>query len=90
MIHYSTNWMGPINEDWIKKHGDDWCAGRIDVYGSGPYPDELALPPMKREDWARFSEWLDKLETKEMWTLRMIVWEYEKTNPPIRWLKEEK
>lgn len=90
MIHYSTNWMGPINQEWIKEHGDDWCTGRVDVYGSGPYPDELWVPPMKSEDWARFSEWLDKLETDEMWTLRMIVWEYEKTNPPIRWLKEQK
>lgn len=90
MIRYSTNWMGPINPDWIKEHGEGWSAGRIDVYGTGPYPDELGLPPMRSEDWARFSEWLDKLETEEMWTLRMIVWEYEKTNPPIRWLKEER
>ena len=32
-IRYSTNYMGPINMDWIKEHGSDWAGGRIDLYG---------------------------------------------------------
>jgi len=90
MVRYSTNWMGPINTEWIKKHGEGWAAGRIDVYGiNDQYPDELALPPMKNSDWSRFTNWLDDFETEEKWTLRMLVWEYEKTNPPITWLRRE-
>ncbi len=59
--------------------------GRIDIYGEGLYPDEIGLPPMKSEDWGRFSNWLDTFETDYMWTLRMLVSEYEKTNPKIQW-----
>ena len=85
-VRYSTNWMGPINMDWIKQHGEGWSAGRIDIYGDGLYPDEIALPPMKSEDWGRFSDWLDTVETDYMWTLRQLVTQYEKTNPKIQWL----
>jgi hypothetical protein len=84
-VYYSTNWMGPINLEWIKEHGEGWSAGRIDIYGEGLYPDEIGLPPMKSEDWGRFSNWLDTFETDYMWTLRMLVSEYEKTNPKIQW-----
>jgi hypothetical protein len=84
-VYYSTNLMGPINLEWIKQHGEGWCAGRIDIYGEGLYPDEIGLPPMKSEDWGRFSNWLDTFETDYMWTLRMLVSEYEKTNPKIQW-----
>jgi len=44
MISYSTNWMGPINRDWIAKNGDCWAAGRIDVLGGRRIPtrDRLA------------------------------------------------
>ena len=89
MITYSTNWMGPINEDWIKAHGDCWAAGRIDVHGEEGYPQEIALPPMHDRDWERFSRWLEGFETEEMWTLTMLVSEYEKTHPPILWVKEK-
>ena len=59
-VHYSINYMGPINTDWIKHHGEGWSAGRIDIYGDGLYPDEIGLPPMKSEDWGRFSNWNDR------------------------------
>jgi hypothetical protein len=89
MITYSTNWMGPINAQWIKEHGDCWAAGRIDIYGEGFYNSlELGLPAMHKEDWARFSDWLDKFESETVMDLAAIVTEYEKTNPPIRWCKE--
>ena len=55
MITYSTNWMGPINTEWIAKYGDCWAAGRIDVYKDEGYPAEIALSPMHDRDWERFS-----------------------------------
>mgnify|MGYP001117803802 CR=1 FL=1 len=65
MITYSTNWMGPINEDWIAKHGDYWAAGRIDIYGveGEHYPLEYSLPPMHVQDWNALSFFLDRLYT---------------------------
>ena len=90
MVSYSTNWMGPVNMEWIKKYGDNWATGRIDIRGTGePYGDEMHLPPMDYKDWSRFSEWLDDFYTDYMWTLSAIVKEYEKTNPPITWLNKE-
>ena len=89
MITYSTNWMGPINTEWIAKYGDCWAAGRIDVYKDEGYPAEIALSPMHDRDWERFSRWLETFETEEMWTLAMLVAEYEKTHPPILWVKEK-
>jgi len=85
MIYYSTNWMGPVNTDWIKQHGDYWATGRIDIYGPWNHPDEHSLPPMHVEDWHRFSNWLYELKTKRKWGFKRIISEYEKTNPEIRW-----
>jgi len=90
-IDYSTNFMGPINHEWITTNGSDWAAGRIDIGGTDdPYGSELRLPPMKGDDWSRFSEWLWTFQTDEVWTLEQIVEEYEKTNPKIRWFKNER
>jgi hypothetical protein len=83
--------MGPINMEWIRQNGEGWSMGRIDCRGTGlgMYGDELGVPPMKSEDWNRFGEWLWSFETKELWTLDMLVAEYEKNNPNIIWLKNE-
>ena len=51
--------MGPISMDWIKKHGEHWAGGRIDIYGPWAYPQEYALPIMHREDFVRFGQWLE-------------------------------
>lgn len=92
MVRYDTNWMGPINEEWIKQNGEGWAAGRIDCSGTGcgPYGDELSLPPMKSEDWRRFGDWLWDFETEDLWTLDELVEVYEITNPKIVWLRKEK
>lgn len=85
-IHYSTNFMGPINIDWIKEHGNDWAGGRIDMYGGDwSYPEEIGLPIMKSSDYATFSDWLDTVETDDVWTLQQLVEQYEKTNSKIVW-----
>jgi hypothetical protein len=87
MITYSTNWMGPVNTDWIKENGDHWCAGRIDIYGASDYPDEVALPPLYNQDWHRLTNWLDDVETETALNLQELVEMYEKDHPPLKWLK---
>ena len=90
MIKYWTNWMGPINPGWIEEHGDNWAAGRIDIWDTKePYNDEMGLPVMKVEDWCRFGEWIRVFETDTVWTLKELVAEYEKTNPKITWWKND-
>ena len=86
MIRYHTNWMGPVNQDWVQKHGDHWCIGRIDIYGADDeYPDELALPMMHADDWYTFTMWLYNYTSKTVCTLDELVLEYEKSNTAIRW-----
>ena len=90
-VTYSTNWMGPINADWIKEHGDHWAAGRIDIYGveGEHYPLEYRLPPMHIEDWLAFSEWLRSYTSKELRSFDGLVAEFEwATGKTIRWWKE--
>jgi hypothetical protein len=69
-----------------------YSCGRIDVRGGDAdpaYGDELSVPPMKSEDWYRFSMWLDTFETDFMWTLDQLVELYERANPKIEWWKDE-
>jgi len=92
-IRYSANWMGPINQKWYEDRNIElwsYAAGRIDCRGGdlGPYGDELGLPPMLGEDWGRFSNWLDTVETDTLWSLTELVELYEKTNPKITWAKD--
>lgn len=85
-VEYHTNWMGPVNYEWIMKFGEDWASGRIDVY-SDSVPESLALSTMKKDDWGRFSEWLKIFKTDEVWTIQQLVEEYEMHHSPIRWFK---
>lgn len=91
MINYSTNWMGPINPNWLKTHGKGWAAGRIDirVNEDDPYGSEIGLPIMSVEDWNRFSVWLRGFTTEEVYTLKQLVSEYEENNPKITWFVYE-
>ena len=92
MISYSTNWMGPINQKWIEEHGDCWAAGRIDIYGvpGEHYPIEYGLSPMHREDWNTLSDWLNDLETHELWKLDDLITQYEQdSGRKIRWWKDD-
>jgi hypothetical protein len=92
MISYSTNWMGPINEDWIAKHGTGWSAGRIDIYGvpDEPWGYEYSLPPMRTEDWNDFGDWLDDLTTEELLSYNELIEQFEThRGKKIRWWKED-
>ena len=91
MITYSTNWMGPINEDWIAEHGDYWAAGRIDIYGvpGEKYPLEYSLPPMHAEDWNALSDFLDRLEGEQIMPYESLIMLFEaEYGKNIRWCKE--
>jgi hypothetical protein len=66
-----------------------YCAGRVDIYGNDPYPDEVSVPPMRSEDWNNFGEWLHTFETDDKWNLKQLVEMYERANPKIRWWKEQ-
>ena len=88
VITYSTNWMGPINKDWIAKHGEHWAAGRIDIYGvpGEHYPVEYGLPPMHVEDWNALSDWLDEFESEEQVPYDELIALFEKHyGKQIRW-----
>jgi hypothetical protein len=94
MISYSTNWMGPVNKKWYEDRNLElwsYAAGRIDCRGGdlGVYGDEIGLPPMLNQDWARLDKWLDTFKTDTLWTLPQLVEEFEKTNPKITWANDE-
>lgn len=95
MISYSTNWMGPINEEFIAEYGSHWSAGRIDIYGLDNKEywggcHEYPLPIMRTEDWNHFDAWLEDLETEELWTFEQIMEEYrQETGHVIRWWKDD-
>ena len=95
MITYSTNLMGPINDYWYQvrdlKIGSA-AAGRIDIYGLDETEyyggmSEYSLEPMSRESWERFSDWLDDLETEELWSYDRLIKEFESQYGEIEWVK---
>ena len=86
-VEYHANWMGPVNLKWIEKHGEGWASGRIDIYTSDNYPEEMSLPTMKATDWNTFRDWLSKFRTDSVWSLKELVEEYEKSHQPITWFK---
>lgn len=65
-----------------------YSCGRIDVHNvpGEPYGDEIGVPPMRSEDWRRFGDWLDTVQTVSVWTLQDLVDAYEhQTNTKITW-----
>ncbi len=68
-----------------------YSCGRIDCRGDdlGPFGSELGVDPMKDESWARFGNWLDTVETDDLWTMDQLVEMYERTNPKIEWWVEK-
>ena len=94
MITYSTNWMGPINSNWIKEHGNYWAGGRIDIRDDTKQGyegwNEYSLPPMHGEDWNSFSEWLDDFTTERLFSFEDLIAQYEQeSGTVIRWWKEK-
>lgn len=90
---YFLNWMGPINANWIREHGDDWCAGRIDVRGGiedeYPFGLEIAVPAMRAKSWAAFGQWLYGVRTNEVADLQDLVRMFEREmRTEIEWFGE--
>ena len=67
-----------------------YSCGRIDCRGDGlgHFGAEIGVDPMKDESWARFGNWLNTVETDDMWTMDQLVEMYERTNPKIEWWVE--
>ena len=67
-----------------------WAGGRIDIRGEGlgPYGEEMGLPIMRADCYNSFSDWLDTVETDDVWTLAQLVELYERDNPSIIWASD--
>ena len=92
-VSYSTNWMGPINENWIAKHGTEWSAGRIDIRDDSKegYDGwlEYSVAPMHSEDWNALSEYLWDLTTEELLSYNELIEQFETHyGKKIRWADE--
>ena len=80
----------------IKTYETYWAVGRIDIYGldNVDYYDgrsEMSLPMMRQEDWATFSEWLNKVTTIGMKSLdKLLEMYYNEGNENIRWWNYDK
>lgn len=93
MVRYFLNWMGPINTEWIAKHGEDWCAGRIDICGviedEYPYGIEYGVPTMKWVSWVVFGDWLSRLRTDIVLEKDELFARFEQeTGRKIEWLEK--
>lgn len=75
-------------EEMLTTH---YCGGRIDIRGlDGDVYDcgehEYHLPPMREDSWYLFREWIEKLETEELWEYPKIIRVFEEeTNHKIDW-----
>lgn len=68
-----------------------YCGGRIDVYGTDDmFGTEIGLPVMRSDCWNQFTDWLDTVETDDVWTLDQLIELYQRDNPPIVWASELK
>ena len=100
MIHYSTNWMGPINLHCYEERGlleEDgvtptirYSAGRIDIRDDSKEGydgwDEYGVAPMHGEDWNALSDYLETLETKELLSYKELIEQFETHyGKKIRW-----
>ncbi len=100
MIHYSTNWMCPINLHWYEERGlleEDgvtptirYAAGRIDIRDDSKSGydgwDEYSVAPMHGEDWNALSDYLETLETKELLSYKELIEGFETHyGKKIRW-----
>ena len=71
----------------VEEITQQWGGGRIDIRGEGLgiYGEEMSLPIMRGDCYKQFSEWLDTVETDNVWTLAQLVELYERANPKIIW-----
>ena len=74
MWSYDTNYMGPINKDWLDKNPGCWAGGRIDCYYSGEDPvevekcdwnhkTEMGVPVMDCVSWGMLTNFLETVKS---------------------------
>ena len=72
---------------------EDYSCGRIDIYGldDDTYwcgKSEYSVAPMRAEDWNKFQDWLDELQTETLLTYKELISRFEKDyRKHIRWAK---
>ena len=67
-----------------------YAGGRIDIRGvpDEPYGLEYGLAVMHGEDWSALSDWLETLETDDVWKYEHLIEFFEKYyGKKIRWIK---
>jgi hypothetical protein len=73
----------------------NYSAGRIDIHDSSKegYDGRLeyAVPPMRSEDWAILSKWMQELETKTVLSYELLILAFECNvlGRDIRWWKDD-
>lgn len=89
MIAYDLNWMGPLNAEWLQKHGYGWSGGRIDSSSTleNPYGKEYGLSIMDTRDWHRLSSFVDDLTSEKYFKNvgEILNLYYQAGNPRIVW-----
>lgn len=70
-----------------------YSAGRIDIRDSSKEGydgwNEYGLAPMHGEDWNALSDWLDTLETDDLWTYEQLIEYFQyQYGQEIRWAKD--
>ena len=86
MWHYDTNYMGPINKEWLDNNPGDWAGGRIDCNYSGDNEDELEkidnhykmsteidVPIMDGKSWCELTNFLESFKSEKLLTLEDII-----------------
>jgi len=70
---------------------ESYSCGRIDIYGldEDAYwcgKCEYGVAPMRGEDWNKFGDWLDDLQTEELWSYEKLIEHFQYYNKAdIRW-----
>ena len=87
---------GKIFEKMQYKHYlESYSCGRIDIYGLDEQEhwcgrSEYSVAPMRTEDWNELSDWLDTLDTDELWSYDKLFQSFKHdTGIQIRWVEND-
>lgn len=80
MWTYSLIYMGPINKKWIEENGSNWSGGRIECYDSENsfgWSNEEHPILIDSKDWYDFDNWLEELETPNIFSKEELIKKFE-------------
>ena len=78
-----------------KHYLESYSCGRIDIYGLDESEhwggkSEYSVAPMRTEDWNELSDWLDTLDTDELWSYDKLFQSFKHdTGIQIRWVEND-